>query len=220
MISPVEKDPVSAALKFSIGRAKLRGQAEVTADDLLLGCLHSVSRFGAVELGGCLIDLEEFGIDWTAAQPKSDAKLSYSLPVVEILDRAAMLSKMEGAGKIAIEHLLVCFHQETGGVMGKLRERYGIDSLRWRVAVAKLGTAPEVETAVETVSSPRTPAPAREYLSPEEAAELLGVHVQTLRGYIRSGKLRALRVAGERVIRIHRGSLESLLEPLTLEPAS
>jgi excisionase family DNA binding protein len=181
--------------------------------------LYAISRFGTVELGGWTIDLEELGVDWTAAQPKSEAKLAYSLQVVEILDRAAVLSKLEGAGKIGVDHLLVCFAKETGGVMGALRERYGIDSVRWRAAVAHLAGAGETETAGEP-APPREPSPVREYLSPEEAAEFLGVHVQTLRGYIRSGKLPALRVAGERVIRIHRGSLESLLEPLTLEPTA
>jgi len=57
-------------------------------------------------------------------------------------------------------------------------------------------------------------APARQYLTPEEGAEFLGIHIQTIRGYIRSGKLPAVRVAGERAIRIRKASLEALLEPL------
>ena len=210
---------MSAALKFSIGRAKTKGQMEVSADDLLIGCLYAISRFGAVELGGWVIDLEEFGVDWTVAQPKSEAKLSYSDRVVEILDRAAVLSKLEGAPKIGVDHLLACFAGETGGMMGTLRERYGIDSVHWRAAAARLASAGEVEAAGESVPA-RDPVPAREYLSPEEAAEFLGVHVQTLRGYIRSGKLPAMRIAGERVIRIRRSSLEALLEPLALEPTA
>jgi len=50
-------------------------------------------------------------------------------------------------------------------------------------------------------------------LSPDEAADLLGVHTQTVRGYIRDGKLKAHRVAGERAIRIRRKDLLALLEP-------
>jgi excisionase family DNA binding protein len=56
-----------------------------------------------------------------------------------------------------------------------------------------------------------------EYLTPEEAAEAFGIHVQTMRGYIRSGRLPAFRVAGERVIRIRREDLEQVLEPLVGE---
>jgi excisionase family DNA binding protein len=55
---------------------------------------------------------------------------------------------------------------------------------------------------------------ARDYLSPEQAAEALGLHAQTVRAYIRSGKLPAMRVAGERAIRIRREDLEKVLEPL------
>ena len=205
-------NPVPAALKHSIGRAKHRGQDEVTADDLLVGCLQAISRFGVVELGNWAIDLEELGVEWRTPHPKNDARLAYSDRVVEILDRAAILSKLEGAGRIGVEHVLVCFAEETGGLMGTLRERYGIESVRWRAAVARLGGV----TAPETAGESHAP----EYLSPEEAAEVLGVHVQTLRGYIRSGKLPALRVAGERVIRIRRSSLETLLEPLALDPTT
>ena len=46
------------------------------------------------------------------------------------------------------------------------------------------------------------------------AAEALSIHVQTLRAYVRSGKLPALRLAGERAIRIRRQDLETVLEPL------
>lgn len=209
-MAPVVRDPVPAALKYSIGRAKLRGQDEVLADDLLMGCLQVVSRFGVVELGDWVIDLEELGVEWRVPLPKTDARLAYSDRVVEILDRAAVLSKFEGSARIGVEHVLVCFASETSGIMGMLRERYGIEPVRWRAAVARLGGAAGPEAA----GGAQEP----EYLSPEEAAEVLGVHVQTLRGYIRSGKLPALRVAGERVIRIRRSSLDTLLEPLAPEP--
>lgn len=49
---------------------------------------------------------------------------------------------------------------------------------------------------------------ARQYLTPEDAAETLGVRVQTIRGYIRSGRLPAFWLAGERAIRILRADLE------------
>jgi excisionase family DNA binding protein len=55
---------------------------------------------------------------------------------------------------------------------------------------------------------------AKDYLTPEEAAEALSIHVQTLRAYVRSGKLPALRLAGERAIRIRRTDLETVMEPL------
>ncbi len=44
--------------------------------------------------------------------------------------------------------------------------------------------------------------------------EHLGLHIQTIRGYIKSAKLPALRIAGERAIRLRREDLDALLEPL------
>jgi excisionase family DNA binding protein len=62
---------------------------------------------------------------------------------------------------------------------------------------------------------------ASDLLSPEQAAAELGVHIQTLRGYIRRGKLVAFRLAGERAIRIRRDDLLALLaQPIDSGPAS
>jgi excisionase family DNA binding protein len=67
------------------------------------------------------------------------------------------------------------------------------------------------------IAAPAASSAAREFLTPEEAAEALGIHVQTLRAYVRSGKLPALRVAGERSLRVRRSDLEKVLEPLVSE---
>jgi excisionase family DNA binding protein len=75
--------------------------------------------------------------------------------------------------------------------------------------VAQLGGAPPDRQEEEHGA-----AAARDYLTPEEAAAALAIHVQTLRAYVRSGKLPALRLAGERAIRIRRGDLDKVLEPL------
>ena len=53
----------------------------------------------------------------------------------------------------------------------------------------------------------------KQFFSPDESAEFLVVHVQTVRGYIRAGKLPAMRLAGERALRIKRDDLLALLEP-------
>lgn len=51
--------------------------------------------------------------------------------------------------------------------------------------------------------------------SPEEAADYLGVHVQTVRSWIRSGRLRASRLTGQRALRIAQSDLQSVLEPVS-----
>ena len=55
--------------------------------------------------------------------------------------------------------------------------------------------------------------------SPEEAAEYLNVHVQTVRTWIRTGRLPARRLAGQRALRITATDLQSVLEPLEPEAA-
>ena len=103
--------------------------------------------------------------------------------------------------------------------MGKLKQKYGITSAGWRAAIAERAALTSVApSATEAAPAELRVEPGavagRDYLTPEEAAEALGLHVQTLRGYVRSGKLPALRLAGERAIRIRRADLETVLEPL------
>jgi excisionase family DNA binding protein len=200
------------AASYAIGLAKGRGLGEVCADELLLGSLRAVAQFGVVEMGALVLDLEELGVDWVENPPeKSGTKVAYSQAVVELFDRAARIARAEGGGPVRVDHLLAAFAREDSGLMGELKRRYGITSATWRAAVARLsGQLPENGQAPEE----RADAAGRDYLTPEEAAEALGVHVQTVRGYVRSGKLAALRLAGERAIRIRRSDLETVLEPL------
>jgi len=59
--------------------------------------------------------------------------------------------------------------------------------------------------------------PLEKLYSPEEAAEYLNVHVQTVRAWIRSGRLRARRLAGQRALRITASDLLSVLDPVNPE---
>ncbi len=90
------------------------------------------------------------------------------------------------------------------------------DGLPARV-FGELGVRPEdIERYVSELSSPTEPprSPAERLYSTEEAADYLGVHVQTVRAWIRSGKLPASRLAGQKSIRIREGDLQSVLEPI------
>jgi len=195
------------AASFAIAHARRARREGITADDLLLGCLQTVAQFGVVVLGPWTFDLEAMGIDWMSPVDKAAAKVAYTETAVEIFDRAARIAKVEDAGSIHVYHLLAAFANEEAGIMGELKRAHGITSAAWRAAVGRLA-----ETTQGQPANSGTPA-TREYLSPEEAAEVLGIHVQTLRAYVRSGKLPARRLAGERAIRIRRADLETMLEP-------
>ena len=199
----------------AITLAKESGAEEVSADDLLLGSLQVVSRFGVVEIGASIIDLEVLGIDWLRQARPARGKVSYSQGVVEILDRAARIAKCDESAKMGIDHLLAAFASAKCPVMLELQQRFGISSASWRAAAARL-RHPEIAKPASAQPGEAT-IPGREYLSPEEAAIELGIHVQTLRAYVRSGKLPALRLAGERAIRIRRQDLHNLLEPFQPE---
>jgi len=58
---------------------------------------------------------------------------------------------------------------------------------------------------------------ARPYLTIRETAALLALSTRTIHRYIADGKLKAYRVAGEKVIRIKRQDVEALLEPVGAE---
>lgn len=95
---------------------------------------------------------------------------------------------------------------------------YLLTFMRWREGMpgrvfGELGVTPEQVMRYAREQRAPTPAPERLY-SPEEAADYLGVHVQTVRAWIRSGRLRASRLAGQRALRIRASDLDSVLEPV------
>ena len=199
------------AASFAIFAAKQRGANEVTPDHILLGCLRAISRFGIATLGPWSLDLETLGVDWVRQPDGPLPKVAYSLEAVDLFDRAAQIARSSGGTGVSVHHLLAAFAAEEGGLMGELKRAHGIASASWRAAVARIGAGESNGSKLPTGSEKKG---AREYLTPEEAAEALGIHVQTMRAYIRSGRLPAFRLAGERAIRILRTDLEKVLEPL------
>lgn len=59
-----------------------------------------------------------------------------------------------------------------------------------------------------------TVAPARRWLTQQEAADYLGVTDRTIRNLIARGDLRGYRMRGSRIIRLDRGEVEDLLQPI------
>jgi excisionase family DNA binding protein len=202
------------AASFAILLTKKQNRPEVSPDELLLGCLYAISHFGIVEFGTVILDLEELGIDWLVPPDKTGPKVTYSQEVVGILDHAAVIAKADGSAAIRIDHLLAAFAREESGLAAELKQKHGITNAGWRHAAAQIETGHAAQVPQEPKDDREAASAARDYLSPEDAAEALGIHVQTVRAYIRTGKLPALRLAGERAIRIRRSDLETVLEPL------
>ncbi len=129
-----------------------------------------ISQFGIVTFGRWTFDLEALGVvDWLENPDRKGIKPSYSRALVDVFDLAARIAKTDGAAQSAIhvDHLLVALWSDSG-LMGELRVKHGISSAER----------------------------ARDHMRPEQAAEALGLHAQTVRACIRPGKLPAMRVAG------------------------
>jgi excisionase family DNA binding protein len=219
-------DSVSRATKAAIRYAKRRKSPKVTKDDLLVGILQVVSRFDIVNIGLLKIDLEDFeAILRDGFKDEidniSNQKVAYSSSANALFEKAAYIARKDDSAKVELVHLLVAFADEDSGLMAQLKEKYGFTSKEWRVALSGWQSFPPDKTVrdLKIAVGNKSMMDLREkrFFSPDEAAEFLGVHVQTIRGYIRTGKLPALRLAGERALRIKREDLLALLEPYNPE---
>ncbi len=210
----------SIAIRAAIKRAKWRKSPKVTRDDLLMGLFQTIARFDIVQIGPLTIDLEELRetLGETSQDEKIDnQKVAYSSNAVAVFERAAHIARKDNAPKVESIHLLVAFANEDNELMAQLKEKYSFSRTDWRSALSKWqpGSLQKREPGLEIGAGKKSPMELSEkqFFSPDEAAEFLGVHTQTIRGYIRTGKLPALRLAGERALRIQRDDLLALLEP-------
>jgi excisionase family DNA binding protein len=211
-----DPDRLVTGAAHALERARSRGAAQIEPDDLLVGQLLAVSRFGVVDLGSLVLDLETLGLQFDLPAPDLSVKPSYSDATILIFERAANVSRNDGASAVAPIHLLVALGDRAIATFARLAERYQIDSAAWRCILAAISPPSSPASTLKATGSLRDPqlSTLDKLLSPDEAADFLGVHIQTLRGYIRAGKLPALRVAGERALRIRKTDLDGLLEHL------
>ena len=189
------------------------------ADDLLAGALQAAARLGIARFGPLAIDVRALteadmdgGLGGDGGDPADGPGLrpSYSEEVAALFDRAAGVAREDGEPKVRLVHLLAAFGPWEEGLMGRLKREHHFDGTGWRMALSEWDQT-------RNASAPQPPE-GRSVLSVDDAATVIGVHAQTIRGYIRSGKLPAYRVAGERAIRVFASDVYGLLEPL--EPDS
>lgn len=210
------------ATTHAIERARAQGRNEVEPDDLLIGFLLAVSRFGVASIGSLTVDLVELGLRFDLDEPAPGVKPRYSLRAASAFDRAARVARGDGAVRVLPIHFLAVLGEPGVPTFDRLTANHGIDYAAWRAALASCALPGEAMSdtddraeAAQPVAAKRAAAKPDEdsaLLSPEEAAQVLGMHIQTVRGYIRSGKLPAFRIAGERAIRIRRPDVFALLE--------
>jgi excisionase family DNA binding protein len=181
---------------------RLNAQA-ITLDLFFYVFLRRLSRFGFFSYGPINIDVRLIEDIVEAHVARSPQPLENPTPMApDIVPFSNLLmAELNRSGRSRLDelHFLLAFMRCNEG----LPER----------VFGELGVTPEqVEQFARNLSAP---APTLEELySPEEAAAYLNVHVQTVRAWIRSGRLRARRLAGQRALRITASDLQSVLEPL------
>jgi excisionase family DNA binding protein len=180
-----------------------------TLDIYFLAYLRRFARFGYFTFGPINIDLGVVEDIIDRITPKRPPGVKGRPPFAEDFDfvrfSKLLMEEVRRSGRRQIDelHFLLAFMRVDQGLPKRV--------------FGELGVAPEQveEFARNGVVSL---APELEKLfSPEDAAEYLNVHVQTVRAWIRSGRLRASRLAGQRALRITASDLQSVLEPVSTE---
>jgi len=188
--------------ELAMVKASYPDLAEVDVDALFIAFLLQSARFGVFTFGPITIDVrtveERYAKTYRRLDPDhpiagmgASAKRFY----VQLSQEAAR----SGARRLDELHFLLAFMRTSEGLP--------------RQVFAELAIAPEEVESYGRGAGPRPETPERLY-SPEEAAAYLGVHPQTVRVWIREGKLPARRILGQRALRIRQSDLTAVLEPL------
>ncbi len=177
--------------------------ATLTVDLFFAVYLRQASRFGFFDFGPVCVDVNliEDIVERTVEQrppgetgppPFSDEMVRWSQTLMAEVRRS-------GRRRIDELHCLLAFMRFDEGLPKRV--------------FSELGVMPEQVEAYARTRSIGSPELEKLY-SPEEVAEYLNIHVQTVRTWIRSGRLPARRLVGQRALRIREADIPSLLVPL------
>ena len=177
----------------------------VDVDLLFLGFLLETARFGVFDYGPVVIDVglvEESYVRSLAVAGAAEGAHrvtpgfhGFYKRLGEELDRAGTRRPNE-------LHYLLAFMRSPEGLPTRIFGELGIPPAAVE-AFARRQRRPSSAAVTPDV-----------FLSPDDVAQRLGVNEQTVRAWVRSGKLPASRLAGRRVLRIRESDIESVLEPV------
>jgi excisionase family DNA binding protein len=188
-------------------------KTDVGANHLVLGVLRAADPSGATVLRS--LGIGEADLTREDVQPVRGSRSRWGPGLQPIIQAAAQEAWQLGSRLTRSAHVLLGVAASGQGTLARLlaSRTVALHDLRARVREA-VAASPAPADSGEVPSPTASPASSRELFTVDQAAEFLGLHHQTLRGYIKSGKLPAYRLAGEKVLRIKRDDLMALLEPV------
>lgn len=190
---------------------------DVSADHLVLGVLRAADPSGVMVLRA--LGIGETDLVRGGVSPERASRSRWGPGLQPIIQAAAQEAWQLGSRLTRSAHVLLGIAASGQGTLARLlaSRNVSLDDLRARAREAIAASPAPATPASGEPPSPAaiSPASSRELFTVDQAAEFLGLHHQTLRGYIKSGKLPAYRLAGEKVLRIKREDLLALLEPVT-----
>ncbi|MDZ7729496.1 MAG: helix-turn-helix domain-containing protein [Dehalococcoidia bacterium] len=186
--------------------AQRLGTGQATLDMAFLAYLLRTSRFGFFTFGPVTIDVRMIEDIVERTVQRVDPSIGWVMSDDQARFAETLVKEMRRSGRNRIDELtyLLAFMRTREGLPHRVFSELGVTAedvenyVRNQQANA-VGTTPDIEERL---------------YSPEEAADYLGVHVQTVRAWIRSGRLPAARLAGQRALRIRASDLQSVLEPV------
>jgi excisionase family DNA binding protein len=175
---------------------------DATLDLAFLVFLRKASRLGYFTAGPVTIDvrLVEDLVERTAVRT-NDPPGQHPYGDDYVRFTRVLMDEVRRSGRTRLDdlHLLLAFMRVNEGMPARVFGEFGVSPEQMERYLRGEAT---VSTREERL------------YSPEEAATYLGVHVQTIRAWIRAGRLPARRLAGQRALRIRASDLEGILEPL------
>jgi excisionase family DNA binding protein len=186
--------------------SKALGHPPFTPDMGFVAFLRAVSQFGFFRFGPITIDVDVVEDILMRTHPRGAGGEELPEPSADYLrfhDWGWRLVSQRGAPRLDERLALLMYMQWGEGLPARVFGELGV-------------SAEDVEAYIRELSAGKDPARLgpRKLYTTEEAAQYLGVHVQTIRAWIRSGKLPAARLAGQKSIRIREADLDLILEPI------
>lgn len=201
-----ETDLLQALNAAASAECRRLNSAYSTLDIHFLTFLRKTSQFGFFTYGPIQVDVRLIEDIVERNTPRRDHPSDSPPPYSDDFVRFSkvLMSEVRQSGRQRIDelHYLLAFIRCAEGLPARVFGELGV-------------TAEQIEAYARNRVA--EPAALEKLYSPEDAAAYLNVHVQTVRAWIRSGRLRARRLAGQRALRITASDLLSVLDPVTPE---